>query len=326
MLALQGQDLLGVKWSVGLRAPGVTLKDVDGALATGQIVRSWPMRGTLHLVPGEDLGWMLGVTADRVLRSMASRHRNLGLDQGSADRAADAACGVLEGGRAATRAELLAAFQASGLPVDGQRGVHLLVWLHHTGLLCLGAMQGSGQLVVLLDEWVTSPRRLTGDEALGEFAARYFRSHGPATIADFCWWTKLPLGVGRRGLGIARDRLASVTIDDQDYWMAPGLPDLTAGRVEVLPGFDEFLLGYRDRSLSLAEQYSAAIVPGNNGIFQPTIVVDGRVVGTWRRRRTTAGTTVTPTLFEPLSATRTVSLHRSFAGYGRFLGTDTTVG
>src|SRR6478609_1043346 len=108
MLAMQGQDLPGAKWSVGLRAPGSTQLDVDAALASGEIIRSWPMRGTLHLVPGEDIGWMLGLTAARTLRSLTTRHAQLGLDEATVELGRKAATALLEGGHSATRAELLA--------------------------------------------------------------------------------------------------------------------------------------------------------------------------------------------------------------------------
>ncbi|MGZ8803259.1 MAG: DNA glycosylase AlkZ-like family protein, partial [Mycobacterium sp.] len=124
MLALQGQDLPGAKWSVGLRAPGTTLADVDAALARGEIIRSWPMRGTLHLVPAVDIGWMLQLTGERTLRSLATRHRELGLDDATFGQARDIATKVLEGGRSATRAELFQAFEGAGIVTAGQRGPH----------------------------------------------------------------------------------------------------------------------------------------------------------------------------------------------------------
>src|SRR4051812_3593105 len=90
MLALQAQDLPGAKWSVGLRAPGSTVADVDSAFNRGEVIRSWPMRGTLHLVPAQDIGWMLELTAPRTLRALTARHRELGID----DAAIGAAAGV----------------------------------------------------------------------------------------------------------------------------------------------------------------------------------------------------------------------------------------
>jgi len=326
MLAMQAQDLPGAKWSVGLRAPGSTLADVDAALASGEIIRSWPMRGTLHLVLGEDISWMLHLTASRTLQSLTTRHRELDIDDAAVGRAMDVARGLLEGGRSATRPEIFAAFETAGLGTAGQRGVHLLGRLHQIGQLCLGPMRGNDQAVVLIDEWVPHPRRLERDEALGEFVLRYFTSHGPATLRDFAWWTKLPLREARIGLELAGRRLETLVVDDVTHWMPPGLPDRAARRVHALPGFDEFLLGYADRRASLAADHAPLIVPGNNGMFLSTIVADGTVVGTWRRKRTAAGVTVTPAPFAPLSAKSLAGFRAATRAYGRFLGVPVTLG
>lgn len=184
--------------------------------------------------------------------------------------------------------------------------------------------------MVLLDEWVPEPRRLSGEEALREFALRYFAGHGPATLADFVWWSKLTLTDARRGLAAAADALASVSVDGAEYWMPAEVPGLVAapsgaGRrrhsVYVLPGYDEFLLGYRDRSLVLRAEHADLIVPGGNGVFQPTIVCDGRVTGTWRRVTEPDGQqTIRPLPFADPPRWQRAGFTRAAAGYARFLG------
>lgn len=326
MLAMQGQDLPGAKWSVGLRVPGATLEDVDDAFNRGEIIRSWPMRGTLHVVAAEDIGWMLELTAARTLQSLTTRYRELELDQATFTLAEKAAIGLLQGARSATRGELFAAFADAGIDTGGQRGAHLLGRLHQTRLLCWGPIRGNEQAVVLLDEWVTRPRTYEPDEALAEFVRRYFLSHGPATLRDFAWWTKLPVRDAKAGLALARGQLEEMIIDDTSYWMAPGLSDrLPARRVDALPGFDEFMLGYQDRSAALATHHAQFIVPGGNGMFLSTIVVDGRVAGIWRRKKSAAGILVTPVTFAPLTSWAWSGFSRAAAAYGRFLGSEVTV-
>jgi Winged helix DNA-binding domain len=325
MLAMQAQDLAGAKWSVGLRAPGTTLADVDAALANGSVIRSWPMRGTLHLVAAEDIGWMLELTAPRTVQSLARRYRELDLDEATFERAGEVAVGVLEGGRALPRADLFEFLEKDGISTAGQRAPHILGRLCQKRTLCLGPMLGVHQAVVLMDEWVPNPRTLERDEALGEFVRRFFLSHGPATIRDFTWWTKLLVRDAAVGLAVARGQLAEIVIDGTSYWMAPGLPDRASRDVHLLPGFDEYMLGYQDRSAILAAEHWQAIVPGNNGVFQPTIISAGRVVGTWRRKAAPAKVTLTPMLFEPLSTAAKKSLRASAAGYGQFLGSPIDV-
>ena len=325
MLAMQGQDLPGAKWAVGLRSPSGTLADVDAAFNRGEIIRSWSMRGTLHVVAAQDIGWMLALTSARTVQSLARRHRELDLDEATFALAEKSAIGVLEGGRSATRSELFAAFTDSGIDTVGQRGPHLLGLLHQRQLLCLGPISGTEQSVVLLDEWVQNRRTYERDEALGEFVRRYFVSHGPATIRDFTWWTKLPVRDAKIGLAIARSELEEVVVDDTSYWMAPGLADPTPRSVHALPGFDEFLLGYQDRSAALAADHAPFIVPGGNGMFLSTIVVDGRVAGIWRRRKSAAGIVVTPVTFAPLSTRARSAFNRAAEAYGRYLGVEVTV-
>ncbi len=322
---MQAQDLPGVVWSIGVRSPATTAADVDGAFNRGEIVRSWPMRGTLHLTAAEDLGWMLALTGQRALRSLATRHRQLGIDEQAAGGAGEVAAAVITARGGATRAELFAAFEEAGISTAGQRGVHLLGRLCHTGLLCQGPLRAGDQLFVLMSEWIPHTRTLAGEEALAEFVLRYFTGHGPATLADFCRWTKLPLGHARTGLAAVRHRLEELPLGDTVMWMRPGLREATTGTTFLLPGFDELILGYADRSATLPEQYAEAIVPGNNGVFQPTVVVDGRVIGVWRRKRTTAGVTVTPLLFEPLPGSHLSGLEFSAQRYAAFLGSAVTL-
>lgn len=321
---MQAQDFAAACWAVGLRTPACTRSHVLAALDAGQIVRSWPIRGTLHFVAAEDLGWMLPVTSARMLRSAATRERGLGIDASTLSQAADAVVAALGGGRALGRAELLVALQAAGVETAGARGYHLLWHLAQTGLVCWGPSDGSQQAMVLLDEWVPEPRRLTGDEALREFVLRYLAGHGPATLADFVWWSKVTVAEARRGFAAAADAVASVVVKDDagesEYWMPAGLAEeaptpavrTRRHRVHALPGFDEYVLGYRDRSLVLRPEHANLIVPGGNGVFQPTIVCDGQVTGTWRW--------ATSVPFTDPPAWQRKGFARAADAYARFLG------
>jgi len=328
MLALQGQELLGVKWSIGLRGAG-TEGDVDAAFEAGQIVRSWPMRGTLHVVAGEDLGWMLGLTTPAAIASSAQRRAALGLELADAERSREAVERVLAGRRVLSRAATLAAIQAAGVSTAGQRGYHLLWYLAQTGTIVLGSTEGREQTFALLDEWVPDQRRLGRDEALGELALRFFRSHGPATAPDLARWAGLTLRDVRTGIASCGDRLATFELDGVTYHLDPETETkaeadaeaATARRVRVhlLPGFDEYVLGYKDRSAVLAPEHSTAIVPGGNGVFRPTIVADGEVVGTWRQPSRRGQIVIEPALFTPQPRWFAKGLAAAVDAYGSFL-------
>jgi hypothetical protein len=321
LLALQAQDFAGALWSIGLRVPGSTAASVDAAHLAGDIVRSWPMRGTLHLVAAEDLGWMLGLTGERMIRAAEGRRRQLGLATEDFTRAERIARTRLSGGRHATRAELLAAFEHGGVDTGGQRGVHTLAQLAQTAVL----VQSGRDRWALIEEWVRAPRALEREEALREFALRYAYGHGPVTARDFAWWSSLTLTDARAGLAAAADDLETLEHDGQTYYLRPGLEP--AGRaVHLLPGFDEFILGYTDRTAQLVPEHWLDIVPGGNGVFFPTIVVDGRVAGTWKRVKATKNRiTVELRPFADLSAPARRNAERRAARYGEFLGLEVEV-
>lgn len=304
MTAMQAQDLQAAMWAVGVRVPGCGLSDVRSALDTGAVVRSWPMRGTLHLVAPEDLRWMLDLTAERLTKSIASRHRELGITWADVEKCRDIALEHIAAGGPVSRARLFQVFDAAGQPTQGQRGIHLLGTLCRHAWLVQGPLAKNQQLLVAFDDWIPVSRNPERQEALGEFALRYFRSHGPATLADFAWWTQLPLTEVRAAFEPVRGQLVERQFGDAVHWMSPGTAALLeagvpgARSVLLLPGFDEFLLGYKDRTAVLPPEHSDSIVPGGNGVFKKTLVAGGEVVGTWARDGTSRDAAVVPELFD----------------------------
>lgn len=288
LAAAQAQDYPGALTSIALRTTNSTRINVEDALNSGDIVRSWPMRGTLHLITAEDLPRMLDLTGPRMLARSARRREQLGLDAPILERARQLAIDALCGDRQLPRNELLGLWTAAGLNTVGPRGSHLLSFLAQTGTICFGPVRDGEQLIVLIDDWIPHPLPLEREQGLGEWVERYFRSHGPATIRDFARWTGLTMADTRAGLTLARPRLEHFEIEGVEYFMDPMTPELldahrdTVRGVFLLPGFDELLLGYADRRATLPAEFAERIVPGGNGVFQPVVVDDGRVVGTWK--------------------------------------------
>ena len=303
LTAVQAQDLPGALVSVALRTTGRRKSAVESALDAGTVVRSWPMRGTLHLTVAEDLPWMLELLNGRLLAGRSARWAGLGLTDAIAERAREVVVEEMTGGRRAGRKELLAVMAGGGIDVAGQRGPHLLGYLSQTGTLCLGPREGTEQQFVLLDEWIPDPRRLDREDALAELALRFFRGHGPATVKDLARWAYLRVTEARAGLAAVRDGLASLEVDGTEYFLDPATPDRLADSSAeacgtfLLPGFDEFVLGYGDRSAVLDPEHFDRIVPGGNGMFRSTVVHAGRIVGTWGWSGRGATRTVTATPF-----------------------------
>jgi hypothetical protein len=315
LLALQGQDYAGALWSIGLRTPGATAASVEAAQEAGLLVRSWPFRSTLHVVEPHDLGWMLALTADREHAKTAGRHRQLELDAADFDRAERIARERLHGGGRLERRELLAAFDAEGLSTDGQRGAHLLVRLAQSGVAVL-----CGQNTwTLLDDHVPNPRHLERDAALDEIARRFLTARGPATDRDLAWWTGLTLTDVRAAVARVSDEFDRLEIDGVTYLARPGLEEAAPG-IHLLPGFDEYLLGYADRTAQLAGHPLTDVVPGGNGMFLSTIVENGRVAGTWRRTVKPKGVEIVLAPWRPLTATARRGVERAAVRYAEYLG------
>ncbi|WP_423203144.1 winged helix DNA-binding domain-containing protein [Krasilnikovia cinnamomea] len=292
--AMQAQDLASGQWSLGARLPGSTLADVTAALERREAIRTWPMRGTVHLVPPADAHWMLDLMGVRALAGAAKRRAFLGLDERTAERSVEVLGAALAGGNRLTRSQCMAALADAGVEVEGQLGYHLLWYASQRGVTCIAPNIGKEQTFVLLDEWVPAPRRPTREEALGIIALRYFRSHGPAPRKDFVGWTGLTVTDAKAGIAAAGSALATVEVDGAEMIADAALLDAGTDRLDAatvdrgdewwaLPGFDEFLLGYKDRSLMVDDDHKQAIIPGGNGVFRATIVRAGRVVATWTR-------------------------------------------
>lgn len=282
MGAIQAQDYLGALWAIGLRLPHATEATIEQALAEAKIVRTWPMRGTIHFVSAADVRWMLALLTPRVVQRSQARLRQLELDTATLNAGATVVARALDGGKQLTRNQLYDALEEAGITAHGSRGLHILGQLAHQQLICFGARAGKQPTFVLLDEWVPSTPAPLREEALAILARRYFTSHGPATLQDLIWWAGLTVVDAKAAIGGATGHLERAQIDGQEYFAVGN----TAGNkqdVFLLPPFDELLIAYRDRSASLDPSYSNLVAPGSNGIFNPIVVTGGRVTGTWKR-------------------------------------------
>ena len=318
--AMQAQDVNSALWSLGCRLPGSTIDDVDAALEERSVLRTWPMRGTVHIVPAADAHWMLDLMGVRQLAGAERRRASLGLDEKTAERAVEILGTALAGDRL-TRAECVAALTEGGIEVSGQRGYHLLWFAAQRGVVAIAPHVGKEQTFVLLDEWVPAPRRPSREEALGIVALRYFRGHGPTTRRDFAGWTGLTMADCKAGVAAAGKALTTVEVDGADMLMAADLPEPTGtGTWLALPGFDEYLLGYKDRSMMADPEQLAAVIPGGNGVFQSTIVRAGRVVATWKRTIGRRAVTVTVRPLVGFTATDHRRAAAALEPYAAFLG------
>src|SRR5262249_22344895 len=275
--AVQAQDYLGSLWAIGLRMQNASEKAVEQAIAERTIVRTWPMRGTLHFVAAEDARWMLKLLTPRVIARSPSRHRELSLDERVFRGAREIFVKALSGGRQLTRTALYELLHARGINTKDGRGLHILGQLAHEGLICFGARDGKQPTFALLDEWLPQHKSRERDEALAELAERYFTSHGPATLQDFAWWSGLPSADTTAAIQMSKTQLVCEVIEGKTYWMSPSARATKSSRLAawLLPPFDEYTVAYKDRSAILSRLSTKVSGDFGMGVLGPMVIVDG---------------------------------------------------
>lgn len=321
--AMQAQDYASGLWSVGVRTHG-SLDQVSRSLADYQIVRTWPMRGTIHLVAAADVRWMLAATGTLALKRVAARWATLGLDADTVERAIRVFHERLAGAGPVPRREALAALESVGIDTSGQRGYHLIWYASQIGETCLGPNVDGQPTVVLLEEAVPRTVDRTPDDPLAELAGIYVRSHGPVTHSDFARWAGITATQARRALS-DQEHVTPIPPDETvgdgpPLWRSVDAATEPIPAALALPGFDEFILGYKDRSLFLDPCYADRIVPGGNGVFRPTIVLSGRVRATWHRTGRAATDRITVTPFADFSAAEVTTVEGALQRYSQFTG------
>jgi hypothetical protein len=309
MGAMQAQDYAMAKWAVGTRLPGATNKSVQAAIDSGAIIRTHVLRPTWHFVSATDAAWMLELTAPHIKRSLQARHRELELTPAALKKSIRIIEKVLSGGRHLTREEIVSKLEAGKTETHDQRIHHILLMCELDRIICSGAINGKKNTYGLFAERVVTSKKLTRDEALMKLAAKYFRSHGPATIADFIWWSGLPVADARKALEMVKHDLNSQKIDTQNYWFSglPGAKRPEKDSIFFLPAFDEFIISYKDRSACLTVKNRSTTI-SSNGIFRPVIVLNGQVIGLWKRATLKNKIVIEPEFFSQQSIKRNKDL------------------
>ncbi|MCL2650698.1 MAG: winged helix DNA-binding domain-containing protein [Candidatus Azobacteroides sp.] len=297
MGAMQAQDYNMAKWGIGIRIPNLTEQSIEDAFNKGEFLRTHVLRPTWHFVAPENIRWMLELTKERIKSSSRSRDQDLEITEGLYTRCNNIIEKALTGNNHLTREELSAVLENAGIVVDTSRMYHFIMRAEVEGIICSGAMQGKKHTYALMEERVPQAIRLDKQEALAKLAGIYFSSHGPATLQDFVWWSGLSAPESRNALEMIKKDLVSETINSQTYWV----PDSVSGHskqnsVYLLPAFDEYIVAYKDRKAVLvSENHSKAI--SSNGVFRPTIVKNGQVIGIWKKSNK-KGEIITADFFE----------------------------
>jgi hypothetical protein len=282
--AMQAQDYSMAKWAIGSRCDA-TEAAIEEAINSAEIIRTHILRPTWHFVSADDIYWMLDVSAPQVKRFTASAGKKYGYDGKKMDETNSKIEKLLSGNNHLTRNEIMQELDIKKTSNEDFLSAAIMMNAELDGLVCNGRMKGKQITYALLEERVLKPKsKLTKEEGLAKLAMKYLKSHGPASVLDFSWWSGFPPTICQNIINAIKLQLGSIEIDGQIYWFGTDSSDENNFResVHFLPAFDEILISYKTREASiLLEHQSKAFT--NNGIFKPIILENSKVIGTWKR-------------------------------------------
>lgn len=283
MGAIQAQDYTMSKYAIGIRLKNSTHQTIEEAINKAKIIRTHVLRPTWHFVAAEDIRWMLELTAKNLNKILSSNNKRLGLDDKTFKKANTIIEKLLRDGNHLTRKEIMSALEKKGIQTNDLRALHIMFRAETDLIVCNGIKRDKQFTYALFDERVTTTKKLIKEEALAELARRYFSSHGPATVQDFSWWSGLSMTDAKIALELIKQDLVSETLDEKIFWFysKTAISKIPANKIFLLPSFDEFLISYKSREISLAKQYASKAFT-TNGIFNPLIVQNAKVIGTWK--------------------------------------------
>lgn len=325
--AMQAQDFAGAKWSLGQRLWPTTDAAIEEAFNRGDILRTHVLRPTWHFVTPDDVRWLLALTSPRIHQLNRPMYRRLELDGDALARSAGVLADALRGGQSLTRNELGTALEGAGFRVSGgpdrsgQRLAYIMMWAELEGLVVSGPRRGKQFTYMLLDERAPNARTMERDEALAELLRRYFISHGPATADDFARWSSLTLTETRAGLNMVAAELQQVVVEGQTVWFVgvprpPRDPSPTAHLVSI---YDEYTIGYKEWRVIGGDAYGD-VLRGMGNALQNVILIDGRLVGTWRRDVADEVVRVELNVLAALTDVQRCAVAEAAERYGEFLG------
>ena len=320
MGAMQAQDFNMAKWAIGLRLKGNTEEQIDAAINSAGIIRTHVLRPTWHFVSASDVHWMLDLTASRIKKSMEGRLKQLELDNKLLKKSNRIIEKKLEKCYYATRKELIAELNHAKIITNENRASHIFLNAELNKLICSGKMKGKEITYAFLEQRVDSPQKISRPESLAKLAAKYFQSHNPATLKDFVWWSGLTITDAKRGIEMIQNEFCCEKINGIDYWISKSAADfkkLKSGFF-LLPSFDEFLIGYTDRSAAIETGHQSKAF-SKNGIFWPTVIANGKVKGIWKRETKKDTVSITIQFFDSKQQPAKNTLKREAQKLGTFL-------
>jgi DNA glycosylase AlkZ-like len=309
-----------------------TVQEVREALWTDRtLVKTWLMRGTLHVTRAEDLPVYTAAMSRRWIRISNTWLNFWKVTEPEIWQLVDKMAAALNG-TPMTREELIAVV-GKGKSKELNEALRsgwggMLKPAARNGSLCFGPSRGQSVTFVSPRKWLPAWRDVDPETAIVEAARRYLRVYGPATREDFArWWGAWP-GVGKAAWAGLADELVDVALEGTKLQALEG--DIEAMRnarteqpVQLLPLFDPYLMGYATRD-HLFEKIHAPKVSRTAGWISAVVLVHGRVEGTWTHSVGKGVLRIDVVPFKRLSAAVTSEVRKRAAEIARALGAAKT--
>ena len=322
--AIQAQEFRAAKWAIAQRMQNATDESIERAFNEGKLIRTHVMRPTWHFVAPQDVRWLLELTAPRVNIASGSAYRKFELDTQVFKQTTKVLVKALKGGKHLTRAVLKRILNESGVAAeDGIRLGYILLRAELDGVICSGPRDGNQFTYALFEERVPHTKRIDREQALATLTEAYFRSHGPASLQDFMWWSGLTTVDVKSGINMSQKSLTKISFGDKVFW-GPNCDEkitLKATSACLLADFDEYVVAYRDRSAVFPADDQLTIT---NGILGRTVTIDGKIVGSWTQTKDRGAVTITMQPYRTLKKSERLAVKNAVDRYAKFLGADTS--
>ena len=321
--AVQAQDFGAAKWAIAQRTQNATNESIEQDFNDGKVIRTHVMRPTWHFVSPEDIRWLLELTAPRVNIASGSAYRRFELNEHVFKQTNKVLARALRGGKHLTRRSLKNLLNESGVAADNSiRLGHILLRAELDAVICSGPRDGNQFTYALFEERVPQTKRIDRERALATLTQRYFTSHGPATVQDFMWWSGLTASDAKNGINLVQRLLAKTSEGDKVFWGPKDEVAVTrrVGSASLLAEFDEYVVAYKDRSSVFDSNDHVAMA---NGALGRTVMIDGKIVGSWKKVKEKDSLQISVQLFRALTESERVAIARVVDRYAKFLAVET---
>jgi len=282
--AMQAQEYRLMRWAVAMRTKRPTIEAFRKAFDKGDIIRTHLLRGTWQLISGNDYWWMMKLLVPRARAVIGGwmKSNDISIPDDEYASIREIIVATASEKHSVTKEDFVVALSDKGIVMDDHRLSYHIRMSELDEVLCSGDLHPMKATYSLVSNKLGTPIEFDRDESLRLLAQKYFQSHAPATIEDYLWWSGLNLNDCKKGITLLGDKMKTFKQKGREFYLLDSCR--TRGfhkdSVQLLPSYDEYLIGYKSRDIVLSPLYKHK-AHNNSGIFYPIVLKDGVVCGNW---------------------------------------------